>query len=382
MSLRDYQHRDRAKRRDFFMQVLVIGAGIVGLAAARAAARAGHEVIVAEAANAIGTGISSRNSEVIHAGMYYPAESLRALHCIQGRRRLYDYCASHGVPHRKSGKLIVATNAAEAAKIEAIHAQGLRNGVEGLHMIDATQARALEPALNCIAALHSPETGIIDGHAYMLALRGDLEDRGGMIAFGTTIGQMTPTAQGWQVRFGGREAGSFEVDAVVNSAGLGAQDVARRIDGYPPERIPRLLLAKGNYFSYAGRPVFSRLIYPVPVDGGIGIHVTLDLAGRMRFGPDVEWVGQEDYTVDPARADAFYARIRTYWPGLPDASLAPDYCGIRPKLTGPGEPAADFLIEGPQQHGLPGLINLFGIESPGLTASLSIAETVTGYLPS
>jgi L-2-hydroxyglutarate oxidase LhgO len=382
MSLRDYQHRDRAKRRDFFMQVLVIGAGIVGLAAARAAARAGHEVIVAEAANAIGTGISSRNSEVIHAGMYYPAESLRALHCIQGRRLLYDYCASHGVPHRKSGKLIVATNAAEAAKIEAIHAQGLRNGVEGLHMIDAAQARALEPALNCIAALHSPETGIIDGHAYMLALRGDLEDRGGMIAFGTTIGQMTPTAQGWEVRFGGREAGSFEVDAVVNSAGLGAQDVARRIDGYPPERIPRLVLARGNYFSYAGRPVFSRLIYPVPVDGGIGIHVTLDLAGRMRFGPDVEWVGQEDYTVDPARADAFYARIRTYWPGLPDASLAPDYCGIRPKLTGPGEPAADFLIEGPQQHGLPGLVNLFGIESPGLTASLSIAETVTGYLPS
>jgi L-2-hydroxyglutarate oxidase LhgO len=364
------------------MQVLVIGAGIVGLAVARAAALAGHEVIVAETAKAIGTGISSRNSEVIHAGMYYPAESLRALHCIRGRRQLYDYCALHGVPHRKSGKLIVATNAAEAARIEAIHAQGLRNGVEGLRMLAAAQAQALEPALHCISALHSPETGIIDGHAFMLALRGDLEDRGGMIAFGTTVERMTPAAQGWQVRFGGREAGSFQVDAVVNSAGLGAQALARRIEGFPPERIPRLVLAKGNYFSYAGRPVFSRLIYPVPVDGGIGIHVTLDLAGRMRFGPDVEWIGQEDYSVDPVRADAFYARIRTYWPGLPDASLVPDYCGIRPKLTGPGEPAADFLIEGPQQHGLPGLVNLFGIESPGLTASLSIAETVTGYLPS
>jgi L-2-hydroxyglutarate oxidase LhgO len=364
------------------MQVLVIGAGVVGLAAARAAAFAGHEVIVAEAANAIGTGISSRNSEVIHAGMYYPSDSLRALHCIRGRRRLYDYCASHGVPHRKAGKLIVATNAAEAAKIESIHAQGLRNGVEGLQLLDAAQARALEPVLNCTLALHSPETGIIDGHAYMLALRGDIEDRGGVIAFGTTIEHLSRSAGVWQVRFGGREAGNLEVDAVINSAGLRAQDVARHVVGYPPERIPRLVLAKGNYFSYAGRPVFSRLIYPVPVDGGIGIHVTLDMAGRMRFGPDVEWVEREDYTVDPARADAFYARIRGYWPGMPDASLVPDYCGIRPKLTGPGEPAADFLIEGLPQHGLPGLVCLFGIESPGLTASLSIAETVRDYLPS
>src|SRR5581483_3575574 len=364
------------------MQVLVIGAGVVGLATARAAALAGHDVIVAEAANAIGTGISSRNSEVIHAGMYYPSDSLRALHCIRGRRRLYDYCASHGVPHRKTGKLIVATNAAEAAKIESIHAQGLRNGVEGLHMIDGAKAGALEPALNCMAALHSPETGIIDGQAYMLALRGDVEDQGGMIALGTTINYMERSAGAWQVRFSGRETGSLEVNAVVNSAGLGAQALARQTQGYPQERIPRLVLAKGNYFSYAGRPVFSRLIYPVPVDGGIGIHVTLDLAGRMRFGPDVEWIDREDYLVDSARADAFYSRIRTYWPGLPDASLVPDYCGIRPKLTGPGEPPADFMIEGPQQHGLPGLVNLFGIESPGLTSSLSIAETVADYLPS
>jgi L-2-hydroxyglutarate oxidase LhgO len=364
------------------MQVLVIGAGVMGLAAARAVALAGHEVIVAEAANAIGTGISSRNSEVIHAGMYYATDSLRARHCTRGRRLLYDYCASHGVPHRKCGKLIVATNAAELAKIEAIHAQGLRNGVEGLRMIDGAGARAMEPALNCIGALHSPETGIIDGHAYMLALRGDLESHGGMIAFGTTIEQLSLAAGKWQVRFGGKEAGALEVDAVVNSAGLTAQAMARRTQGYPQERIPRLVLAKGNYFSYAGRPVFSRLIYPVPVDGGIGIHVTLDLAGRMRFGPDVEWIDREDYVVDPARADAFYARIRTYWPGLPDSSLLPDYSGIRPKLTGPGEPAADFMIEGPPQHGLPGLVHLFGIESPGLTASLSLADTVRDYLAS
>jgi L-2-hydroxyglutarate oxidase LhgO len=364
------------------MQIMVIGAGVVGLAVARAAALAGHEVIVAEAGDAIGTGISSRNSEVIHAGMYYPTDSLRARHCTRGRRLLYDYCASHGVPQRKCGKLIVATNAAEAAKIEAIHAQGLRNGVEGLRLIGGTEARALEPALTCIAALHSPETGIIDGQAFMLALRGDLEDRGGVIAFATPVERLSRVAGKWQVTFGGREPGTLDVDAVVNSGGLTAQALARRTAGYPPERVPRLVLAKGNYFSYAGRPVFSRLIYPVPVDGGIGIHVTLDMAGRMRFGPDVEWIEREDYAVDPARADAFYACIRTYWPGLPDRSLVPDYCGIRPKLTGPGEPAADFMIKGPADHGLPGLVHLFGIESPGLTSALSLAGDVVAYLES
>jgi L-2-hydroxyglutarate oxidase LhgO len=364
------------------MQVLVVGAGVIGLAVARAAALAGHDVIVAEAANAIGTGISSRNSEVIHAGMYYSTDSLRARHCVRGRRMLYDYCASHGVPHRKCGKLIVATNAAEAAKIEAIHAQGLRNAVEDLQLIGGAEARALEPELSCIGALHSPETGIIDGHAFMLALRGDLEDRGGAIAFGTVVEQLSRSGQGWQVQFGGKELGTLDVDAVINSAGLGAHALARRTLGYPAERLPPLVLAKGNYFSYAGRPAFSRLIYPVPVDGGIGIHVTLDLAGRMRFGPDVEWIETENYTVDPARAEAFYARIRTYWPRLPDGSLLPDYCGIRPKLSGPGEPVADFVIQGPSQHGLPGLVHLFGIESPGLTSALSLAEDVVAYLES
>ncbi|MEX0751353.1 MAG: NAD(P)/FAD-dependent oxidoreductase, partial [Xanthobacteraceae bacterium] len=362
------------------MQVLVAGAGVIGLAVARAAAQAGHEVIVAEAASAIGTGISSRNSEVIHAGMYYPTDSRRARHCTRGRRMIYEYCASHGVPHRKCGKLIVATDAAEAAKVESIHAQGLRNGVEELKLIDGAQARALEPELACIGALVSPQTGILDAHAYMLALRGDLEDRSGRIAFHTTVEHLERTSRGWRVHFSGKEAGTQDVDAVVNAAGLGAQALARRTAGYPAERVPPLILAKGSYFNFAGRPVFSRLIYPVPVDGGIGIHVTLDMAGQMRFGPDVEWVEHENYDVDPKRADAFYARIRGYWPGLPDRALVPAYAGIRPKLTGPGEPAADFLIEGPAQHGLPGLVHLFGIESPGLTSSLSIAEEAVAYL--
>jgi L-2-hydroxyglutarate oxidase LhgO len=362
------------------MQILVIGAGVVGLAVARAAARAGHDVIVAEREGGIGSGISSRNSEVIHAGMYYPTGSLRAIHCARGRRMLYAYCAEHGVPHRKCGKLIVATNAAEEAQVAAIERQGLANGVEGLAMLDAAVARRLEPALACTAALLSSETGIIDGHAFMLALQGDLEDRGGMIAFRTRIEKLHPNARGWTAQFGGQEAGLLEIDAVVNAAGLSAQALARATDGYPAERIPRLVFAKGNYFTYSGRPVFSRLIYPTPVDGGLGIHVTLDLSGRMRFGPDVEWIDRELYDVDPRRAELFYARIRSYWPGLPYASLLPDYSGIRPKLTGPGEKAADFVIDGPAGHGLTGLVHLFGIESPGLTSALSLAEEVVAQL--
>jgi L-2-hydroxyglutarate oxidase LhgO len=355
---------------------------MIGLSVARQAARNGHEVVIAELASGIGTGISSRNSEVIHAGIYYPTASLRARHCTRGRRMLYGYCASHGIPHRKCGKLIVATNAAEATKLDTIHAQGRANGVEGLELIGGNAARAMEPEISCIAALLSPESGIIDGHRFMLALRGDFEDRGGMIAFDTPVERLVPKAGGWQVRFGGKEPGTFTVDAVVNCAGLGAQALARRTESYPAARVPRLVLAKGNYFGYSGRPVFSRLIYPTPVDGGLGTHVTLDLAGRMRFGPDVEWIERENYDVDPSRAESFYARIRTYWPGLPDGTLVPDYAGIRPKLTGPGEPAADFIVDGPRQHGLPGLVMLFGIESPGLTSALSLAEDVVSYLKS
>jgi L-2-hydroxyglutarate oxidase LhgO len=359
------------------MQVLVIGAGVVGLACARAAALAGHEVIVAEATGGIGNGVSSRNSEVIHAGMYYPTGSLRARHCVQGRRMLYDFCASHGVPHKKVGKLIVATDEKQTPRIEAIYRQGQVNGVEGLEFLGGNAARAMEPALFCVAAMLSPETGIIDSHGFMLALQGDLEDRGGMIAFNTTIERLTPAASGWEVRFGGAEAGTLDVDAAINSAGLGAQAVARATDGYPAARVPRLVLAKGNYFGFAGRPAFSHLIYPAPVEGGLGTHVTLDMAGRMRFGPDVEWIETESYTVDPRRADSFYASIRSYFPDLPDNALVPDYCGIRPKLSGKGEPVADFVIDGPAGHGLPRLVHLFGIESPGLTSALSIAAEVT-----
>jgi L-2-hydroxyglutarate oxidase LhgO len=362
------------------MQVLVVGAGVIGLAVAREAALRGHDVTVAEITGGIANGVSSRNSEVIHGGLYYPTGSLRAHHSTRGRRMMYGFCASHGVGNRKCGKLVVATNDAELAKVETILAQGRANGVEGLEIIGGNAARALEAELSCIGALISPETGIVDSHGFMLALQGELEDSGGMIAFETPVERMGFKAAQWHVQFGGRDAGTIAFDAVVNAAGLGAQTLARHIDGYPADKVPKLVLAKGNYFGFAGRPVFSRLIYPTPVDGGLGVHVTLDLAGRMRFGPDVEWISQESYTVDAKRADSFYARIRTYWPGLPDGSLVPDYCGIRPKLTGPGEPAADFMIAGPAAHGMPRLVNLFGIESPGLTSSLSIAEEVVGFL--
>jgi L-2-hydroxyglutarate oxidase LhgO len=362
------------------MQVLVVGAGVVGLAVARAAAMAGHEVIVAEAAAAIGTGVSSRNSEVIHAGLYYPTGSKRAYHCVRGRRMLYDFCASHGVPHRKCGKLVVATNESESARIEAIITQARINGVEGVEMIDGATARRLEPALSCRLAMGSPETGIVDSHRYMLALQGDLEDHGGVVALNTGIERLVKVAGGWEAHFGGADPQSITVDAVVNSAGLGAQRLARATEGYPQERVPPLFLGKGSYFGFAGRPVFSRLIYPVPIPGGLGVHVTLDMAGRMRFGPDVEWTDEENYDVDAKRAAAFYARIRDYWPGLPDNGLVPDYSGIRPKLTGPSQAAADFMIEGPNEHGASRLVHLFGIESPGLTSALSLGEEVTSYL--
>ncbi|WP_201859402.1 NAD(P)/FAD-dependent oxidoreductase [Microvirga soli] len=362
------------------MDVLVIGAGVVGLAVARALGRRGHGVIVAEATAGIGNGVSSRNSEVIHAGMYYPSGSLRARHCVEGRRMLYAFCKSHGVPHAQCGKLIVAIDDLEQAKIEGIYEQGLANGVEGLSFLTGKEARALEPNLSCTGAVLSRETGIIDSHALMLALQGDLEDAGGVIGFHTPVERIARSGAGWSVRVGGADATEITVDAVINAAGLGAQALARVTQGYPTERVPPLVLAKGNYFGCLGKPAFSRLIYPAPVDGGLGTHVTLDLAGRMRFGPDVEWVDREVYEVDPRRAESFYASIRRYWPGLPDGALVPDYSGIRPKLTGPGEKAADFMIDGPEEHGLDGLVHLFGIESPGLTSCLSLAEDVADRL--
>ncbi len=362
--------------------VVVIGAGAVGLAVAAEFARAGHDVIVLEAMDGIGTGTSSRNSEVIHAGMYYPTNSLRHRMCVAGRRKLYVYVAARGVPHMKRGKLIVATSDKETAKIEGIHAMGVRNGVEGLEMISGATAMAWEPNLSCTAALWSPETGIIDSHAYMLALQGEIEDHGGFIAFETLVENIAPQADGgFKVITGGAAPSSILCRRVVNSAGLGAHRVVRSIAGYPAEHIPKFVLAKGNYFGCAGRQAFTRLIYPAPVDGGLGVHVTLDLAGRMKFGPDVEWLStddpaQVDYTVDPKRSESFYDAIRRYWPGLPDNAITPDYSGCRPKLSGPGEPAADFRIDGPELHGIAGLVNLLGIESPGLTSSLAIAEEV------
>ena len=362
------------------MQVLVVGAGVVGLGIARAIALAGHEVIVAEAESAIGTVTSSRHSEVIHAGLYYPTNSLRARHCVRSRRMLYDYCATRGVPHRKTGKIVVASNDSELKRLDEIYRQAQINGCENLALIDAAAVKKLEPEVFCVGAMNSPETGIIDSHSYMLALRGEIEDHGGAIALNTRIERLVRIPAGWEIHFGAGE--TIVVDAVVNSAGLGAQALARATDGYPQERVPKLALAKGNYFSYAGRPVFKRLVYPTPVPGGLGTHVVLDLGGRMRFGPDVEWIEQENYDVDPGRAAAFYGSIRKYWPALPDNSLIPDYAGIRPKISGPGEPALDFIIDAPKDHGVPRLVMLFGIESPGLTASLSIGEEVASYLSS
>jgi L-2-hydroxyglutarate oxidase LhgO len=364
------------------MQVIVVGAGIIGLAAARALCLRGHDAIVVEKSDGFGTGISSRNSEVVHGGMYYPSGSLRARHCVTGRRALYSYCDTHQVPYRRAGKLIVATSEAETAKIASIFEQGVANGVEGMVFLDADAARRMEPNLHCSAAVLSTQTGIIDTHALMLAFLGDIEGHGGSLAVNTPVEGLKRAGGQWVVRFGGAAPDAINVDAVVNCAGLDAQALARIMEPYPASRIPPLTLAKGNYFSCAGPRAFSRLIYPAPVDGGLGVHVTFDLGGRVRFGPDVEWVIERDYDVSPERAASFYAAIRRYWPGLPDGALTPNYAGIRPKLTGQGQPAADFVIEGPADHQIPGLVQLFGIESPGLTASLSIAEDVADRLES
>ena len=363
------------------VNVVIIGAGAVGLAVGAEFARAGHDVIVLEAADGIGTETSSRNSEVIHGGMYYPTGSLRHRLCVKGRRKLYAYLDARRVPYLKRGKLIVATSDSETAKIEAIHATGLKNDVENLSLISGAEAMAWEPNLRCTAALWSPETGIVDSHGYMLALQGEIEDSGGSVIFETPVTRIEPIGGGFRVTTGGADPGVITCQRVVNSAGLYAHHIAHNIDGYDAGLIPRLVLAKGNYFGCTGKPAFSRLIYPAPVDGGLGVHVTLDLVGRMRFGPDVEWLATNDpaavdYRVDPARSLSFYAAIRRYWPGLPDGAITPDYSGCRPKLSGPGEPAADFRIDGPELHGMAGLVNLFGIESPGLTSSLAIAEEV------
>lgn len=350
----------------------------MGLAVARALALAGREVVILEAEDAFGTHTSSRNSEVIHAGIYYPKGSLKARACVEGRERLYAYCAARGVPHRRCGKLIVAAEAAQVPELEAILARARANGVADVARIGAAEARALEPEIACVDALLSPSTGIIDSHALMLAYLGDAERGGAMLALKSPLEGGTVRADGVELRVAGAEP--ILARSVVNSAGLRAPSLARRIEGYPAALAPRELYAKGNYYSLARRAPFSRLVYPVPEPGGLGVHVTLDLGGRARFGPDVEWVDAIDYRVDPQRAGRFYAAIRRYWPGLPDGALEPGYAGIRPKISARGEPAADFVVQGPREHGVPGLVNLFGIESPGLTASLALADDVAALL--
>jgi L-2-hydroxyglutarate oxidase LhgO len=357
------------------VEAVVLGAGVVGLAVGRALAMAGLEVLVLEAAAAIGTVTSSRNSEVVHAGIYYPTGSLKAQLCVAGRQALYGYCAAHGVAIRKLGKLIVACTPGEVSKLQAIQRQAASNGV-ALDWLDGPAARALEPALRVEAALHSPETGIVDSHGYMLALQGELEDHGGMLALQAPLVGGAVTSDGVRLRVGGAEPMDLECRVLVNAAGLQAPAVARSIAGIPSQTIPQAWLAKGSYYGLLGRSPFERLIYPVPEPGGLGVHLTLDLGGQARFGPDVEWVDHEAYDVELSRAAGFYAAIRRYWPGLPDNALVPGYAGIRPKISGPAEPAADFMIAGPGAHGVPGLVNLFGIESPGLTASLAIAYRV------
>ncbi|MGE5545656.1 MAG: NAD(P)/FAD-dependent oxidoreductase [Solirubrobacterales bacterium] len=350
----------------------VIGAGVVGLAVARALALAGREVVVLEAEGAIGTGISSRNSEVVHAGMYYPAGSLKARLCVEGNRRLRGYAAEHGVALKMVGKLIVATDPDEERALADLLERGRKNGVQ-LSPVSAAEARAMEPEVACTAALHSPDTGIIDSHALMLALEGDLEDRGGVVAFNAPVLGGSVRDGGTLLEIGGAEPTRLLARTVVVAAGLRAPAVARAL-GLPG--VPQDYLCKGNYFTLTGKAPFRRLVYPMPVAAGLGVHFTLDLGGGGRFGPDVEWVQSEDYRVAPERAQAFYGAIRRYWPGLPDGALEPAYAGIRPKIQAPGEPARDFVVAGPRDHGLPGVVGLYGIESPGLTACLALADLV------
>lgn len=359
---------------------VVIGAGVVGLAVARALALAGREVIILEAANMIGTETSSRNSEVIHAGIYYPKNSLKALTCVAGKHALYDYCESHNIPHRRCGKLIVATSDEQIETLQGIEQKAIANNVTDLGWLTPAEVRECEPAVRCVAALHSPSTGVIDSHSLMLAYQGDAENAGAMLALLSPVSGGEITDQGIALDVGGDEPMGLLATSVVNSGGLYAGRIAHSLKGLHENTIPAHYYAKGNYYSLATKSPFDRHIYPVPEAAGLGVHATIDLGGQAKFGPDVEWIERINYDVDPGRADSFYAAVRCYWPELPDGALQPGYAGIRPKLQAPGEPAADFVIQGPAAHGVPGLVNLYGIESPGLTASLNIAERVAALL--
>jgi L-2-hydroxyglutarate oxidase LhgO len=361
------------------LDVVVAGAGVVGLAVARALALAGREVVVLEAEDAIGTKASSRNSEVVHAGLYYPTNSRKARFCIAGRRALYAYCEAHGVPFQRCGKLVVATDEAQLPALRALQNQAAANGVEGITWLTADMARALEPALRCTAALHSRETGIVDSHALMRAIQDEATAAGATVLLQSPVLGVEAVADGLRVQVGGEAAASFTARCFVNCAGLDAPVLARGIEGLPAECVPSAHRCKGSYFALNMAPPFSRLVYPMHDGAGLGVHLTLDLAGQARFGPDTEWIDDgapTDLDVDPARAAGFVAAIRRYWPGLPDGALSPSFAGIRAKIVARGAPAADFRIDGTAVHGMPGLVNLFGIESPGLTASLAIADEV------
>lgn len=375
--------------REFDADAVIVGAGAVGLACGYALAQRDLSVIVLETGPRIGEGVSSRNSEVIHAGFYYPTDSLKARLCVQGRRLLYPFLERHGVHHWRCGKLVVATNEAEIPAIEKMYRQGLTNDVEGLRMIDAAEARALEPELHCVAAMYSPESGVFDSHGYMLALRGEIENRDGHVVCDSPFIGAEPLGDGngaasggdadsggWRVRIGGDAASTLQSRYLVTAPGLEAQEVAALIEGFPAAQIPSRHLGKGVYFRVNGKAPFNRLIYPPPIPGALGTHYRKDLGGQAVLGPDLDYVDTVDYSIDPAREQSFYENVRRYWPTLPEGSLRPDYAGIRPKIHGPGEKQPDFRIDGTDTHGIAGLVTLFGIESPGLTSSLAIGEEV------
>ena len=365
----------------FDFDATVVGAGAVGLACGRALAKRGLSVLVLERDPHIGQGVSSRNSEVIHGGLYYPTGSLKARYCVQGRRLLYAFLESHQVDFRRCGKLVVATEEAEVPRIEAIFEQATANGVEGLAHLNGAQARALEPGLNAHAAILSPESGVFDSHGYMLALQGEIEDAGGSVVVSTPFERAEPLpGGGFKITPGGEGGATLTTRLLVTAPGLGAQAVAAQIAGYPVDRIPAGHFGKGVYFRLSGKAPFERLIYPPPIPGALGTHYRKDLGGQAVFGPDLVYVETEDYSVDAAKAAEFEGYIRRFWPDLPDGALTPDYAGIRPKLHGPGEPQPDFQLHGREVHGLDGLVALFGIESPGLTSSLAIGEAVADKL--
>ncbi len=365
-------------------EAVVIGAGVVGLAVARRLAREGRETVIVEAADRIGTQISSHNSEVIHAGIYYPENSLKARLCVAGKDQLYAYCADHGIAHSRVGKLIVAVDGEQEVRLQALRETAEANDVGDLEWMDGEAAAGLEPALKCHAALLSPSTGTVDSHALMLALLGDAEDKGAVLALRSPVmrGEVCGEADenGINLSVGGEEPMTLKARMVVNTAGLAAQAVASSIAGLEKKHIPPLYLAKGNYFTLSGRAPFSRLVYPIPGPASLGIHFSLDMGGQGRFGPDVEWVDEVEYGVDPSRSESFYAAIRSYYPDLAEGALQPGFAGVRPKLQGPGEAVRDFMIQGPRDHGVPGLVNFFGIESPGLTSSLALADHALGLL--